>query len=214
MLVVRGGPGKRNQMPLNEQTTALRERLLEIEAIAQAAYQDSADETDATSRRPKHDLSFEALQLLAGQITGGEVMPRANLYRKDERVAGLLVDKGQYADVLYEEHDPEVRQRFTIGHELGHFHLHRGNGVIHARCLPNRVDGGDEMPEEGILDPEEEADAFSGAFLMPAQELMADVAHFGRCVAFLAARYRVSKRAMNRRLKTVELLYREDRAPL
>ncbi len=202
-------------MPRSNPSPAVRTRLQEIEEIASTARRETIELIAHYHKSLERAQSPEDLAIVAGYVAGGEAKARPNLYRGRERVAGLLVEYHQEADILYEAYDPAVRQRFTIAHELGHLYLHAFGGHTQAVCLPSRVDPEDQ-PGDGsaALDPEDEADAFAGAFLMPANELQSDIAHFGLSVAFLAERYGVSERAMSRRLQTLEILHDEDRAPV
>lgn len=146
------------------------------------------------------------LRYVAAFLTGGTVDPFPNLGGDDERLAGMLEWVGSYPRILFEAYDPPVRQRFSIAHELGHYYLHaRDRSSVHRRCSQARVDR--DLPlEPGMLDVEDEADAFAGAFLLPADELTTDLAHFGICVAFLAERYLVSEATVRRRLRTLQQL--------
>ncbi len=146
------------------------------------------------------------LQAAVGLITGGPVEPCPNLIRRDERLAGVLEWVGITPFIYYEAYDLVVRQRFSIAHELGHFRLHAQQRE-HCQCAHAAVDPQDSDDEPLATAPrfEREADAFAAAFLMPQALLRADVAQFGRCVAFLAARYQVSEPAMRRRLRRLGL---------
>jgi hypothetical protein len=145
------------------------------------------------------------LQAAVGLITGGPVEPCPNLIRRDERLAGVLEWVGTTPFIYYEAYDLVVRQRFSIAHELGHFRLHAQQRE-HCQCAHTAVDPQDsDEPLATTPRIEREADAFAAAFLMPQALLRMDVAHFGRCVAFLAARYQVSEPAMRRRLRRLGL---------
>lgn len=146
------------------------------------------------------------LQAAVGLITGGSVEPYPNLVRRDERLAGVLEWVGATPFIYYEAYDLVVRQRFSIAHELGHFRLHAKQRE-HCLCAPAAVDpqNSDGEPLAAIAHFEREADTFAAAFLMPQALLRADVAQFGCCVAFLAARYQVSDPAMRRRLRLLGL---------
>ncbi len=100
-------------------------------------------------------------------------------------------------------HQLELAQR---PHELGHFYLHVKQHA-HCHCThvsidPQSSDGAVLVTAPGI---EREADSFAAALLMPQDLLRGHVTRFGRCVAFLAARYRVSQPAMRRRLRQLGL---------
>jgi Zn-dependent peptidase ImmA (M78 family) len=52
------------------------------------------------------------------------------------------------------------RQRFSIGHELGHWFLHKGRLLF---CSGREID----RPVAGVLGPEQQADAFASDLLLP-----------------------------------------------
>lgn len=146
------------------------------------------------------------LQAAVGLITGGPVEPCPNLIRRDERLAGVLEWMGITPFIYYEAYDLVVRQRFSIAHELGHFCLH-SHQRDHCQCAHAAIDpqDSDDAPLMAMPRLESEANAFAAAFLMPQTLLMADIAQFGRCVSFLAARYQVSEPAMRWRLHRLGL---------
>ncbi|MDP9310492.1 MAG: ImmA/IrrE family metallo-endopeptidase [Chloroflexota bacterium] len=146
------------------------------------------------------------LEAVAGVLTGGPVEPLPNLTRCGERLAGVLEWMDTTPFIYYEAYDLAVRQRFSIAHELGHFYLHVKQHA-HCHCThvsidPQSSDGAVLVTAPGI---EREADSFAAALLMPQDLLRGHVTRFGRCVAFLAARYRVSQPAMRRRLRQLGL---------
>ncbi|OSM06746.1 ImmA/IrrE family metallo-endopeptidase [Magnetofaba australis] len=61
----------------------------------------------------------------------------------------------------------EVRERFSIAHELGHLFLHMGFGVNWEKW--NTIEQGDNSVRTryGATEAEYEANEFAGAFLMP-----------------------------------------------
>lgn len=62
--------------------------------------------------------------------------------------------------VSIREDRPMVRQRFSIGHELGHWTYHRGQSFV---CQPGDIDGAGPQNKEA----ERLADSFSSELLMP-----------------------------------------------
>lgn len=75
-----------------------------------------------------------------------------------------------------------LRNRFTIAHELGHYFLHSGGGKLPisvARAGTGRI--------------EWEANWFAGAFLLPAAQFKKDWAKHGHSVVRLASLYKVSE---------------------
>ncbi|MGO8949675.1 MAG: ImmA/IrrE family metallo-endopeptidase [Ktedonobacterales bacterium] len=151
------------------------------------------------------------MALAAMLLTLGTVDPRPNLERSQRRLAAVLEGDPACPAILYEQYDTEVRQRFSIAHELGHYSLHAQRTESSAawayrRCTQAKVDSEDTTDGNSADDVEAEADAFAGAFLLPAAALQDDIAQFGVCVAFLAERYAVSEATARRRLKTLEVV--------
>lgn len=115
----------------------------------------------------------------------------------------LLVDEDQAIIAVNEGH-PEVRRRFTLAHELGHFLLHRqpGSAIFHR----------DEKSSEGTDRTEIDANAFAAELLMPAEEvrhyavqlhidLLADEELYK-----LSKKFKVSPQAMSIRLQQLKLI--------
>jgi len=119
------------------------------------------------------------------------------LYRDgDRKVIGV---NGLHAD---------VRQRFTIAHELGHLELHQDelfvDGLLHR----------DSMSSQAVNTHEIEANAFAAELLMPRNILLNElrdlipksgVADPSRLTKQLAERFQVSQQAMEFRLANLGL---------
>ncbi len=149
------------------------------------------------------------MALAAIVLTSGTADPTPNLIREGVRLAGILEGSPLCPTILFEQFDPVVRQRFSI--ELGHYFLHARRNessvrIAYQRCDQRRVDAEPTSDDTEAGDIEAEADAFAGAFLLPAGEVRADLAHFGKCVSLLAERYGVSEATVRRRLKALELV--------
>lgn len=149
--------------------------------------------------------------LAAMTLTSGTVDAIPNLTREGERLAGALEGSPVCPTIFFEQFDPLVRQRFSIAHELGHYYLHaqcnESNAhIAYRRCSKHQIDVEPTTDNVEISDIEAEADAFAGAFLLPMDMFSADLICYGRCVAFLAERYQVSKATVRRRLRMSELV--------
>jgi len=170
-------------------------RLVEIERLA-AAWREKADTAAA-------ELKFAAPSAidLVTVVLSAPVDACANLERNGRRLAGLLEASGAVPHVWYEAYDPQPRQRFSVAHELGHFALHKLRGASLTACGQDAIDQGDEALSGA--DPETEADAFAGAFLIPAQSFLDAVHNFGFCAGFLAEWFQISQTAIRRRQKVV-----------
>ncbi len=184
-------------------------RLYDIEVVAQSA------RALADKRLTDLGITLERvcdMALVAMVLTSGTADPAPNLMREGVRLAGILEGSPLCPTILFEQFDPVVRQRFSIAHEVGHYFLHArlnesSMHIAYQRCDQRRIDAELSSDDTEAGDIEAEADAFAGAFLLPADEVRADLAHFGKCVAFLAERYGVSEATVRRRLKVLEMVH-------
>jgi Zn-dependent peptidase ImmA (M78 family) len=127
-------------------------------------------------------------------------------------ISGMLLRTNGQVIIAVEQEQSEVRQRFTIAHELGHLLLHAGQEVrVDTNFRVNFRDANSATAE----DVEEiEANAFAARLLMPEAFLQRDL----RGVAFdvedaeqvgeLASHYNVSVQAMTIRLVNLMNLHR------
>lgn len=100
-------------------------------------------------------------------------------------LGGLLFDEGGPC-IFYNSNVPTTRARFTVAHELGHFVLHRRQG-IYFMCQENSK----RLAER-------QANRFAAEILMPAAAVRAqDLA--GWSVEYMARSFVVSTEAMERR---------------
>lgn len=89
-------------------------------------------------------------------------------------ISGVLVIEDGRGAIGYNKHQPKVRQRFTIAHEIGHYQLHKDK-------LPLFVDKGysalyrNSDSSTGEVRREREANAFAAALLMPKQLLIKEI---------------------------------------
>jgi hypothetical protein len=99
------------------------------------------------------------------------------------------------------------RRRFTVAHELGHWHLHRHEGT-HTRGLFCRSDevGGTESELRAARAIEAEANRFAAALLMPESLVRIEAERWKLNVHVLAKRFQVSLPAMQVRLVTLGVL--------
>ena len=91
------------------------------------------------------------------------------------------------------------RRRFTIGHELGHWVMHR-TGQQALFCRRTTVDETVTLPARDI---EEEASAFAAALLMPQWLFVREHARCGGDVATLCAAFGSSIAATERRIASL-----------
>jgi IrrE N-terminal-like domain len=135
-------------------------------------------------------------------------------------LSGLLLPSlGEIWVNAAEARDWPPRRRFTIGHELGHWSLHRSGGAVW--CRSQAVDPADDAelkPTQRPADPpaprpsyppeESEANEFAAALLMPAHLVKRHYERLRRrdpdgCFQQLCRIFETSGAAMSRRLRRV-----------
>src|SRR5687767_11558585 len=65
----------------------------------------------------------------------------------ESEISGMLYREGSRAVILVNQDDAPVRKRFSIAHELGHFHLHESSSVF----VDRRVRFRDSNSSQGIV---------------------------------------------------------------
>jgi Zn-dependent peptidase ImmA (M78 family) len=81
-------------------------------------------------------------------------------YRRLDLCDATIVGSAKRAIIAVNTQSSPERRRFSIGHELGHWHHHRGRILF---CGPKDV----ENPDDGALNPERHADDFASDLLLP-----------------------------------------------
>lgn len=141
---------------------------------------------------------------------GLKVLP----YELGDDVSGVLyVDKGK-GTIGYNPTESEVRRRFTIAHELGHYELHRLNKEIFVDNKQFKVLFRDQRSSTGEVIIEQEANAFAAALLMPKHLLTKEIAKKqidlsddnSDVIKELAAKFKVSSQAMTFRIANLNLV--------
>lgn len=202
-------------MPTNKVLSV--ERLLEIEQAALLARRQATEQLAHLGEEMKRDAGIDLLKLVASVLTNAIVEARPNLEHDKERLAGVLRYENGSLHLLFEAYDLPVRQRFSLAHEIGHFVLHSPEGQPLYQCCISRNVQPEEFVENDednadlvsidVPDREAEADAFAAAFLLPRDEIRADLARFGRSTSFLAQRYCVSEPTIGQRLRELDSLF-------
>lgn len=119
----------------------------------------------------------------------------------EESVSGMLVKKpGTDPEILVNEDDSRNRQRFTAGHELGHY-VRRSEEPEEYEYVDYR----DERSTSGTAEEERFANAFAANLLMPRSAVESLQAE-GTPDFLLAKRFGVSREAMLNRLDNLGLL--------
>jgi Zn-dependent peptidase ImmA (M78 family) len=108
----------------------------------------------------------------------------------------LMVSHGT-VEIGVKSTEPEARQRFTVAHELGHWKLGHGNSF---RDRP------DDFGIGATTFFERQANAFAACLLMP-RGLVLELAHLSlKGVDDMARTFKVSRAAMEYRLKNLGLI--------
>jgi hypothetical protein len=136
-------------------------------------------------------------------------------YDLGDDISGILVVENGVSRIGYSPYESEVRQRFTIAHELGHFILHmkeKENGLFvdNVKVMYRK-----QAPSRAQLLKEREANEFAANILMPFKlikdsykritkkdELVSD----DEIVKRLSRKFKVSQSAMTYRLYNLGLI--------
>jgi IrrE N-terminal-like domain len=128
--------------------------------------------------------------------------------QRGQSLSGLLLPGlGEIWVNAAEARDWPSRRRFTIGHELGHWCLHRTRGAVW--CRSQTVDPPEPAAPRRAYPPEEsEANEFAAALLMPAHLVRRHHERLRRsdpdgCFEALCRSFGTSGAAMSRRLRRV-----------
>lgn len=113
-------------------------------------------------------------------------------------ISGAILKRDKVYTILVNEDDPDVRARFTIAHELGHYYLHMKNDNRKIITSFRR----DQSPRET------EANKFAAELLMPKVLIEEEYDKMVIPVSdTLAKKFNVSKPAMRIRLDGLGLMY-------
>jgi Zn-dependent peptidase ImmA (M78 family) len=130
----------------------------------------------------------------------------------ESSLSGFLYRAGDRAVVGTNSLQPQVRQRFTVAHELGHFMLHEVEELHVDRQVHFKLRS--KLSSQGTDDDEIEANLFAAEILMPRDMIANDVRRLGAIdviddkINALAQRYRVSVQAMTLRLRDLGYIER------
>ena len=122
----------------------------------------------------------------------------------DNKISGAIrynVDNDKF-EILVNKNNAEVRQRFTIAHELGHYFLHESilkSSDVHIDTLYRTSLETDTTTKE----QEKEVDYFAGALLMNKMAIQKLIDNYS--IEEMAEIFEVSSSAMTVRLNILEL---------
>ena len=128
-----------------------------------------------------------------------------------DQLSGLLLtDVGEIWVNAFEADEFPGRGRFTVGHELGHWTMHnvahQSGHTVHCRKVEpagEEVDEPVEEPRPPKPLPEQEADAFAAALLMPEHLIRAHCRDEGWDIEAMCKSFGCSRKAMNYRIKAL-----------
>ena len=138
--------------------------------------------------------------LLVRDVDDMGAAPGAPPLTRGQALSGLLLPaRGEIWVNAEEARRWPPRRRFTIGHELGHWVMHR-TGQEALFCRRTSVDEDAAPPARDI---EEEASTFAAALLMPQWLLVREHTRCGGDVAELGSVFGTSETATQRRVAAI-----------
>lgn len=153
---------------------------------------------------PIDDIVDSVYGLLVREVDDMGSAPGAPPLAPGQALSGLLLAaRGEIWVNADEARKWPPRRRFTIGHELGHWVMHR-TGQQSLFCRHGSVDERQATPPAAAapaaVDIEEEASAFAASLLMPSWLVVREHAKCGGDVAELCRVFDASGAAMTRRV--------------
>ena len=149
---------------------------------------------------PVEDIADSGFGLLVRDVEDMGTAPGAPHLHAGQSLSGLLLPaRGEIWVNADEARQWPPRRRFTIGHELGHWVMHR-TGQQALFCRRTTVDEPGVRPERDI---EEEASAFAAALLMPQWLFVREHARCGGDVPALCDAFGSSIAATERRIASL-----------
>ncbi len=153
---------------------------------------------------PVEDIADSVFGLLVRDVEDMGTAPGAPALAPGQTLSGLLLPaRGEIWVNAEEARIWPPRRRFTIGHEVGHWVMHRKPGQQALFCRHGAVDEDIEVPVAAAPDIEEEASAFAAALLMPRWLFVREHARCGGDVATLCDTFGTSRAATERRALTL-----------
>jgi Zn-dependent peptidase ImmA (M78 family) len=116
--------------------------------------------------------------------------------------SGFLERIGNKWCIYINKYDSEVRKRFTIAHELGHFVYHRSEYVSSGTSIPDQIFFRDDRTNP----IEREANEFAANLLMPVDKFNAYIDAGLNTVGALADKFQLSTSAIKYRAYKLGLI--------
>ena len=150
---------------------------------------------------PVEDLVDSVYGLLVRDVEDMRSAPGAPPLAPGQSLSGMLLPaRGEIWVNAEEARQWPPRRRFTIGHELGHWVMHR-SGQQSLFCRRTSVD--ERAGRASPRDIEEEASVFAAALLMPQWLFVREHARTGGEIEALCAAFGTSRQATDRRIATL-----------
>ena len=149
---------------------------------------------------PVEEIVDSCYGLYVREVDDMATAPGAPALATGQSLSGLLLPaRGEIWVNANEARQWPPRRRFTIGHELGHWVMHRTAGQQSLFCRRTTID---ESGQRALVvrDIEEEASAFAAELLMPRWLLVREHARVGWDLAELCRVFESSNTAMERRI--------------
>lgn len=105
---------------------------------------------DLGIERPQ-DIDLEAIAWTRGAVVN---------YRPLDKCEAMIIGGSQRAIITVNNNAIPVRQRFSIAHEIGHLHHHRGRILL---CGEKDIGN----PGHSLMNPETQADQFASDLILP-----------------------------------------------
>lgn len=125
----------------------------------------------------------------------------------DDSVSGFLVKKEGKTIIGLNIYHHEVRKRFTISHEIGHYFLHTQTPLFVDYYKGPMLYRSNQIPQNYRM--EKEANAFAAALLMPKKLIAIELSKLAEGLDYenklfkLSDTFKVSTQAMDYRLKSL-----------
>jgi Zn-dependent peptidase ImmA (M78 family) len=168
-------------------------------------WDDRVEEIEGMAYSVLHDAGISSPPIPSRKVAEGlGIEVRSSEFGED--VSGLLTLEGGTPTIGYDKRHPNVRQRFTIAHETGHYVLHKDQTELFIDKKYSSVFYRDNRSSEAEYTRELEANAFAAALLMPIDMLREEISKRDfdlteeDSLTSLARLFQVSRQAMAYRL--------------
>ena len=156
---------------------------------------------------PIKEIAESHFGLLVRDIEDMTAAPGVPTLGDGQSISGLLLpSKGEIWVNAEEARQWPARRRFTIGHELGHWCLHREPGQQALFCRKTAIDEEDQGQTSDDRNIEHEANIFAAAITMPAPMIREAYDRYrleSDCHPHMCRLFAASGAAMGRRLHAV-----------